>query len=692
MYKKEIPNVNDLDSFKGSLIKTSEGLLTLGNTHALFVEGGAGLDVFEILHSNSALSLHGGLDGATYNVRSFIDEKGDFIVNKGLISLAGKGSYYNDTKESSYVNISGKTTLNYYATTLDDVVYSCESILSSCCELQTIGIDEFRFYGGDNYYVMGSERAFEHKMFVDKENGKKLLYIGDDLTEGLYRTQIERLRRYRSKTIELITENLDNIPIIKEGETFEYGIKLSQKPQGKVSVKISVPLTSDVEERNKNSGILLVDEKGNYCSSIVKEFDSSNYNSLQKIKIVYVGDDYVDDNDVAFLMQDVESTSSADKVDFMMNVPILLSDESSGNTVSVFNSPMCDKLGFDVVNSSVILCDRPEIDLTKLSLASLRFVNEAGKVTYISTSKTSGSDYWYKAERNKIYIYSASGDELVPITGRLDYVNMLTYYDSSTHEEMNDLPYYGLDNCFILNSSTFQLSYATSPSNLQLIIGEDRYDLSTTPSETGYYVKVSGNQFVIYSGETGLPIEVTGFLHLRETYPETHGSAGASWFAGKRNNSTLGGSFSKEIYQKGLSFARVGDDRSYETIGDGLREVNGFIQVDLGRLASPSQEYVLNEGDYCYVNIDDDSIVCFKIPISMSTTSSVSLMVNGLVSTLPELTWSWDDTNKKRKNITKEMDWSYQINVSDALIEDEFIYVYLHAATHCNFVVSALVS
>ena len=703
LYKSGLPSVNALDSFNGSVIKTSEGLLDSGNTHALYVDGGAGKDLFEILHSNSALSLHGGLDGVTYNIRSFVDEKGTFIVNKGLISLAGKGNDY--SKTTSYNDISGTTTLNYYATALnDDVVYSCESILSSCCELQTLGVDRFNLYGGEgtnHYYVMGSESVFRQILNIDMDVGENVINVGDDLTESQYRTQIEKLRKNRAKTLELITDGLEKVPVIKEGETFEYGIKLSQKPQGKVSVKISVPLTSDVEDRNKNSGILLVDEKGKYCSSIVKEFDSSNYNSLQKIKIVYAGDNYVDDNDVAFLLQDIESTSSADKVDFMMNIPILLLDESSGD-INRLNSPKCDKLGFDVVNSSVVLCDRPEIDLTKLSLASLRFVNEAGEESYISTSKTSGSDYWYKAERNKIYIYSALTDELAPLTGRLDYVNMLKdgSYESA---------YYKHDDCFILNSSTFQLEYtrgSISTAGLQLVIGEDKYNLSESPSTTGYYVQVSGNQFVVYSGETGLPIEVTGFLHM-------NGDVAMRTAGRKMCASQFGGAYSKDVYQQGLSFTRVGDDRSYEVIGDVYWTSSDKNRIELGTLGAPrstpqaapvphavassdvaeySTEVIMEDGLPSFVSVGEGETVRIKIPASMSDSSSVSLMVNSEDGkSLPALTWSWDDTNKKRNSITEEMDLSYQVDISDAENEDDFIYVYLHAAKACQFVASALV-
>ena len=718
LYKNGLPKVNALDSFNDSVIKTSEGLLDSGNTHALFVEGGAGTDVFEILHSNSALSLHGGLEGVTYNIRNFVDENGDFIVNKGLISLTGKGNEYAREIKSEY--ICRMATLNYYATTLEDVVYSCDSILSSCCELQTIGIDEFHFFGGEgtnHYYVMGSEKLFYNKMFVDLEAGENVLYVGSDLTESQYRTQIEKLRKNRAKTIELITDGLDNIPIMSEGETFEYGIKLSQKPQGKVSVKISVPLTSDLEERNKNSGILLVDEKGNYCSSIVKEFDSNNYNSIQKIKIVYVGDNYVDDNDVAFLLQDIETSSPADKVDFMMNIPILLSDESSGD-IWAFNSPMCDKLGFDVVNSGVILCDRPEIDLTKLSLASLRFTNEAGDVSYISTSKTSGSDYWYKAEKNKIYIYSASTDELVPITGRLDYVNMLKHYSQNP-------AYYGLDNCFILNSSTFQLAYAHgsieygisySTNCLQLVVGEDRYDLSETPSTTGYYVKVSGNQFVIYSGETGLPVEVTGFLHFAAS-PD---GVAAKEYISKLCNTEIGGSISKIIYQNGLLFTRVGDVRSYEAIESGIDAYspeNGIAQIDLWRASSSAttpapapaaapaasatvsfgaaevrSDVVLEDGMPDFVSVAEGETIRFKISAPKSANPSVAMMVNSEDGkSLPALTWSWDDSSKKRRSVEEDADLAYQVNLSDVASEDDFIYVYLHAAKACQFVASAFV-
>ena len=350
------------------------------------------------------------------------------------------------------------------------------------------------------------------------------------------------------------------------------------------------------------------------------------------------------------------------------------------------------KLGFDVVNSSVILCDRPEIDLRKLSLASLRFTNEAGEVSYISTSRTSGGAYWYKAEKNKIYIYGAGTDNLVPITGHLDYVNML---DSNS-------PCYGQENGFILNSSTFQFSYACDAfsDRLQLVIGKDRYDLSLIT--TGYYLKRDRDsffesQYVIYSRETDLPVEVTGFLHVDNALIPNS----------KYHNTALGSRSSNEIYQKGISFTRVGDSKSYEVIGEGLvgdtrsykilgdgaktySTVKGFVQIDLGRY-EPSF-VTLEEGERPSIAINAGEQIRFKVPASKSTTPYLFLIVESVDGTpLPAVTWKWVNESKDSRFVQDGKKDSYVVDISDAMIVDDFVYVYLHTSEACQFVITPYV-
>ena len=101
----------------------------------------------------------------------------------------------------------------------------------------------------------------------------------------------------------------------------------------------------------------------------------------------------------------------------------------------------------------------------------------------------------------------------------------------------------------------------------------------------------------------------------------------------------------------------------------------------------------MEEGLPGFVSVGEGESIRIKIPASMQTSSSVALMVNSEDGkSLPALTWSWDDTNKKRNSVAGEIDLSYQVDISDAVNEDDFIYVYLHAAKACQFVASALVS
>ena len=82
--------------------------------------------------------------------------------------------------------------------------------------------------------------------------------------------------------------------------------------------------------------------------------------------------------------------------------------------------------------------------------------------------------------------------------------------------------------------------------------------------------------------------------------------------------------------------------------------------------------------------------VCLKVRASSAPASSMFLMVNSEDGKqLPALTWSWDDSSKKRVTLEEDEDLTYQVDLTGAANTDDFIYVYLHAAKACQFVASA---
>ena len=109
--------------------------------------------------------------------------------------------------------------------------------------------------------------------------------------------------------------------------------------------------------------------------------------------------------------------------------------------------------------------------------------------------------------------------------------------------------------------------------------------------------------------------------------------------------------------------------------------------------AESSTEVELVDGMPGFVAVGAGETVRIKIGASnIASASTVSLMVNSEDGkSLPSLTWSWDDVNKKRRSVEEDTDLAYQVNISDVASEDDFIYVYLHAAKACQFVASAFV-
>ena len=81
--------------------------------------------------------------------------------------------------------------------------------------------------------------------------------------------------------------------------------------------------------------------------------------------------------------------------------------------------------------------------------------------------------------------------------------------------------------------------------------------------------------------------------------------------------------------------------------------------------AGISTEVVLEEGLPGFITVGEDETIRFKISAPKSTSPNVALMVNSEDGkSLPALTWSWDDSSKKRRSVEEDVDLSYQVNLS----------------------------
>ena len=207
-------------------------------------------------------------------------------------------------------------------------------------------------------------------------------------------------------------------------------------------------------------------------------------------------------------------------------------------------------------------------------------------------------------------------------------------------------------------------------------------------SSEGYFYRVDGNRIIICSNETGEPVNVTGTLVLP--------------------NEALGMYITSETYSK---YHTGGDDyatyfRKTSTLSDAELPSALTLPGEKNTAATPApaaapaaaltgfdSETELVDGLPDTISVGAGETVRIKIGASnVASASSVSLMVNSEDgNSLPALTWSWDDSSKKRRSVEEDVDLSYQVNLSDVASEDDFIYVYLHAAKACQFVASAFV-
>lgn len=704
--------LNDLDVFSDSTLATSEGYLSVGNHFSLTIKGGYDDDTYNILHTGAPLSIEGNTclsSRATEecNVFTFKDKRNDSVVkNAGVISLLNDSVY-----------------VNYYGSQAKDtIIYDNGSILSSATEIENIHstITKCDIYGGDGedsvYILSGGSRVVYHGNDYDAVD------IADQDNVTKYRSVIKNQRKETSsdKNIDVVeylrvdnsshggsieTKEMTSMMDLQEGAIpVEYGVKLSKQPKGTVYITLYAPVLSETLKAVGDRDIFFINEHGKKVRSIILKFDSKNFNTVQYVKMVSLDDilqyNAQRDEVVAY---DIVSTSSEDAFNPYRNLTIYSRDSfvgagTSGTVpvatmltyvancdVSEVNGSYVYSLVSDIscsqVNSTALTENVKKgmwvdgIDDEILKTLTCENWNGKLKLTWMSDKKLDPSSEIYISLRQQMSIY-IENQSVVHFDWSLGNLSVLNY--TSVDGES-----------YVLRSKR---SYE-----------ENGVDIMT--SKEDWYFVAQGNQVVFYDKVTNMPVELSGKIGLTDAF-------------GQGSN----------IVTYPISYARIGDssrearlglyNESYEQVLDVLNsylninptmlpgEKNAAASSNPAPAAAPaapaaassdaaesSTEVELVDGMPGFVAVGAGETVRIKIGASnIASASTVSLMVNSEDGkSLPALTWSWDDSSKKRRSIEEDTDLAYQVNISDVASEDDFIYVYLHAAKACQFVASAFV-
>ena len=333
-------NVIVTDVFENSTIETTQGYLSEGPTHATSVMGGAGNDIFNVLHSTAPVSLSGGIGDDAFNVASYtgVDaNKKTYPVENGPVTIIGGA---------------GTDTTSINGTEADDTfVFADGTVYSSNVDVQSVGIENYNVNGGagdDSFYVLDTKDG--SVINIHGNDGNDSFYNGGaQVADGVENVIVIREESDDSSAtaeegidIQFVDANGDELEdqsfTLKENGTavFGYGIKLSKEPAVGETVKVTifVPRVSDENYQRGDKGIYFVVTENNvdhYVTSITLEFNKDNYSTPQNVKLIAFKDDLREGDDYFALLHNVVVSGTAtekSKVNACRNMMVFL-DESS---------------------------------------------------------------------------------------------------------------------------------------------------------------------------------------------------------------------------------------------------------------------------------------------------------------------------------------------------------------------------
>lgn len=673
--------LHQLDAFTKSLIKTSLGYLSNGNEFALTVKGSYGKDVFNILHASASLSIEGDANAANggdnCNVYGF--ENGSPIKNKNLVSLLN---------DFSRINVFGSSS--------DDVfVFDSGNVLSSFVEIQSVykNFPSYCIYGGQG----------ENSLCVMSSNGK-LGYYGLDedvfLADAGSKKEVQRvindLKNDDSEGISLILvdengKQLTSMMQVKEGETLKYGIRLSDKPTGTVYVTAFAPVLSENEHQSGDLDMFFVLKDGSCVRSVVLKFDSSNYNKVQYLTLLSVDDatEY-NANRLETIMYDVESTSEKDLLASVPNTVVYSRDSYVGTLTN--SSIPCETIQFSIRDCS---CTQ-NIDGNYVYVLKTDALSQSGNLN-------SKKKIWIEGLDDSLI----ESVKLQSIDGKLGFSwtsekkldanakGFVTFTNETINFENTSRVTFSIS---IENTS--ELGYASLSGEEHTLMCKDYYEQGLERDHSSeYYYDVEGNQIVIYSKATGRPAEISGRISASDRFGYGTNSTALPSYYSRVGDSTSLAHLGTDVVPQTVS-----PDRLYfytNTLLTLPTESNSLKPTSLSRPVAPSpvasvsvsasDNVIELQSDMPdFVKVVAGETIRLKVSAAKASSADVYLMVNSEDGrALPAITWSWDDSNKKRVSVEEDGDLAYQVNLSNAENEDDFIYVFLHAAKDCNLVVTA---
>lgn len=649
---------NALEAIDSSLIQMQYGYLSAGNQHAMTVKGGSGDDVFYVNHTNAALTLFGTLGDDTFNIKSYVDNNLNPVINHGQIAIYGSDYWYGS---ATIAHESNQGTVNIYGLPISSkYMIAPHHVLTTNLDVTYAAIYDLNVYGSeeqDSFYCYDSALINQH---VDGNGGNDLLFkkglanfsdqkfamiLPSGATEkAVAAAIIADSQKIESSSQVILTDAEGNvitdIPYLNaESGSVKYGIKLSKKPSSeKVVIRVMVPNAS-IDDQNRDVRSVTLNGK----SYVDLTFTADNYNKIQYIEVK------------------------------------VLEDNVYGNVVLSILHDIIEKRDDEFIDCPSVLLWTPGADIyTKNSL--IRFKEtlqyKISDCTYNSNSKT----YTLKAKINsnfaetkdleKIFDLSVNGKTIEPSSIILEngYLTVSFKNDSykgdqsvciafeSAIRNLNDESKVSLN---YLESALYDSYGNYSPFGLPtflLTIDGTDYTVSHTrdTSIDGYFYKIQGNQAIICSNVTGAEVTVTGTI---------------------------------SFVQDKTAYVKTGMEYNYlsyrhNTNGDGWSFNNIMESMELA--------IDCRDGGYFVSSPSSNNTMPFLIKVDVPEgKTSVDLQITVIASELPDSTWVWLDKNGETQSknteacISKDVK-NFKLDIKNVQCELGAAYIYLNPSKVMN--------
>lgn len=333
----DVNKINEVDSFKGSTILTTQGYVSAGAKYASSFIGGDGDDVFNVLHTDAAISLSGNAGDDRFNIGSFIGINSDsttYQVKNGPVTVIGGV---------------GDDSMSINGTEGDDTfVFTEGTVISPNVDVQAVGVENQDVCGGDgddSFYVLDTPKGSVYS--IKGNNGNDSFYNGgamfaDGVEKSIDISGGREEDASASENIDVVLCDKDgnvlNSPEgeMKEGDgSFKYSIKLSRAlvESESVSITVFVPVVSSENTTRGDRGIFFLD-KGEYKTSLTLTFDKDH--AMYTIEVVAFADSLREGNDYFAILHNVPKDVSADnplKVNPCRNMMVFLHDSMDSKEV-----------------------------------------------------------------------------------------------------------------------------------------------------------------------------------------------------------------------------------------------------------------------------------------------------------------------------------------------------------------------